>query len=90
MGMDVSSDLRFALRNFSRNPLYTAIAVLTIALGIAVNTATFAYVDAAFFRPIDYRDPERLVVISLPGAVPLSSSLRSVKAWQQEPKALRT
>ena len=54
-------DIRHALRLVSRNPGFSLVACLTLALGIGANTVIFSVVDAALFRPLPYKDAERLV-----------------------------
>jgi FtsX-like permease family len=57
------ADLRFAFRQLLKNPGFTTVAVLTLALGIGANTAIFSLIDHVMLRLLPVRNPEELVVL---------------------------
>ena len=65
-------DVRYGLRGMCRNPGFTAVAVIALALGIGANSAIFTAVDGILLRPLSYRDPERLVVMLNHGRGPVA------------------
>ncbi len=57
----LTKDLLYALRSLVRQPSFTAVAVLSIALGIGVNVTIFSFINAALLRPLPFAEPDRLV-----------------------------
>ncbi len=56
-------DVRFTLRSLRNNPMFTAIVILTLALGIGATTAIFSVIEGVLLRPFPYRNPDRLVML---------------------------
>ena len=69
----VLHDLRFAARTLARTPAVTAIAVLSLALGIGANTAIFSLIDTVLLKYLPVHDPQHLVLLSDPNASGVSS-----------------
>src|SRR6266540_1623513 len=67
------NDLKFAFRKLLKNPGFTVVAVLTLALGIGACTAMFSLVHAVLLRPLPFRDSERLIWIENIGSGGLSA-----------------
>jgi putative ABC transport system permease protein len=56
-------DLKFGMRQLRRNPGFTVVAIITLALGIGVNAVIFSVINAVLLRPLAYKDPDRIVSI---------------------------
>ena len=63
-------DLRFALRQLFKSPGFTLLAVLTLTLGIGLNTAIFSLINDLFLRGLPFKDPDRLVQFHFRGQRP--------------------
>src|SRR3954462_5496561 len=88
--MTLLGDVRYAIRSLSRQPTFTAVAVLTLVLGIGSNTAIFSVIKAVLLNQLPYDDPSRLVVIAErnpAGNVDLVAPL-TFADWQEHSRAI--
>jgi putative ABC transport system permease protein len=86
---DLADDARFGLRTLRKSPGSTAVAVLTLALGIGANTAIFSVVENVLLRPLPYDHPESLVEIwnSYPGFQTVGISAGDYADFHREAKS---
>jgi predicted permease len=74
---DLLKDLRYAVRQFIRNPVFTVVAVASLAIGIGANTAIFSVLNAAMLKSLPVRDPQGLVMLTDPNTSGVNSGMSS-------------
>jgi putative ABC transport system permease protein len=87
---DLARDVRFALRSYRRAPGFTAVALVTLALGIGTTTAAFSIIDAVLIRPLPY--PESGRIVALTGRDSLGREIERVSApnyydWREQSRS---
>jgi predicted permease len=70
-------DLRYAARQFSRNPVFTLVAIASLAIGIGANTAIFSVMNVVMLKSLPVRDPQGLVMLTDPNTSGVSSGMNS-------------
>ncbi|HEV2803543.1 MAG TPA: ABC transporter permease [Chthoniobacterales bacterium] len=84
------NEIRYALRQLMKAPSFTAVAIITLALGIGACTAIFSVVNTVLLRPLDNPDPERIVIIretQLPQFPEFSVSPPNYLDWEKQTKS---
>src|SRR5690242_15767562 len=90
---ELGSDFRFALRQLRRSPTFTALAIVTLALGIGATTAIFSVVNRLLLDPIPYKDGDRIVTLNRSnpqGNLYVTPTPQLVEAWRQNAHSLES
>jgi putative ABC transport system permease protein len=84
-------DIRYGIRGLLKRPGFTAVAIITLALGIGANTAIFSVVNAVVLRPLPYAEPERLMTLweTMPGSDQRSVAPGNFVDWRTQNKTFQ-
>jgi putative ABC transport system permease protein len=85
------NDIRYGVRGLLKRPAFTAVAIITLALGIGANAAIFSVVNAVVLRPLPYAEPDRLMTLweTMPGADRRSVAPGNFVDWQSQNKTFQ-